>query len=119
MAENKFITKFKSMNFEEKKTEIMRLLKDLIDHSNRAKTLYTIVPNMEENSENIEKLIIDYSDIIFSIDKVNAEKEEEKKKKIEENVKKMEENKKILSQKMMKENEESEEDLEDLLKNID
>ena len=114
MAENKFIAKFKAMSFEEKKVEIMRLLKDLVEHSVRAKALVKIVPDLEETAENTEKLIIDYSDIIYAIEKVDKDKEEEKKQKIEEEAKKLEENQKILAQKMKNEKEESEEDLDDL-----
>jgi len=118
MPKNKFITKFKSMSFEEKKIEIMRLLKDLVKHSSRAKTLYAIVPDMEDTPENTQKLIIDYSDIIFAINKVDAEKAEEKKKKVEEDANKMAENQKIASLKRKEEKQESEEDLDSLLKDI-
>ena len=118
MTENKFIEKFKAMSFEEKKVEIMRLLKDLVEHSTRAKDLWEIVPDMEETPENIEKLIIDYSDIILAIDKVDNEKKEEKEKELKEKAKKMEENQKLIAQKMKEQEKESEEDLEDLLKDV-
>ena len=118
MAENKFVAKFKAMSFEEKKVEIMRLLKDLVEYSTRAKALVEIIPDMEETPENVEKLIIDYSDLISSIDKVNKEKEEEKKQKIEEDAKILAENQKLIAQKMSEERKESDEDLEDLFKDI-
>jgi len=118
MTENKFIVKFIKMSFEEKKVEIMRLLKDLLEHSVRAKKLYKIIPDMEEIPENTEILIANYSDLISAIDKVNTDKEKEKKKKIEIEAKKLEENQKLISKKMKDEAEESEEDLDDLLKDI-
>ena len=118
MTENKFIVKFIKMSFEEKKVEIMRLLKDLLEHSVRAKKLYKIIPDMEETPENTEELIRNYSDLISAIDKVNAEKEEEKKKKIEEDAKKLEANQRLIAQKMKVEEAESEENLDDLFKDI-
>ena len=118
MTQNKFVAKFIKMSFDEKKKEIMRLLKDLLEHSVRAKNLYEIIPSMKENSENTEILIVNYSDLISAIDKVNADKEEEKKKKIEIEAKKLEENQKLISKKMKDEAEESEEDLDNLLKDI-
>jgi len=118
MSENKFIAKFKAMSFEEKKVEIMRLLKDLVEHSTRAKALWEIVPEMEETPENIEKLIIDYSDIIFAIEKVDKDKKEEKEKELQEKAKKMEENQKLIAKKMKEQEKESEEYLEDLFKDV-
>ena len=118
MEENKFVIKFISMNFEEKKVEIMRLLKDLVEHSTRAKKLYSIIPNMEENEENTEELIINYSDIISAIDKVDADKAEEEKQQTEYEAKKIEKNRKIISQKLKNEEKESQDDLEDLFKDI-
>jgi len=84
---NKFIDKFRIMSFEEKKNEIMRLLKDLIEDSTRARILWEVIPDMKNTIENTEELIINYSDIIFAIEEVEIEEVEEKKKKIEEDIK--------------------------------
>ena len=118
MTQNKFVLKFIKMSFEEKKVEIMRLLKDLLEHSVRAKKLWEIIPDMEETSENTEELIRNYSDLISAIDKVNAEKEDEKKNKIEEKAKKIEENQRLIAQKMKNEEKESDDELENLFKEI-
>jgi len=115
---NKYVIKFINMNFEEKKVEIMRLLKDLLEHSIRAKKLYKIIPSMEENQENTEILISNYTDLISAIDKVEKEKEEEKKKEIEKKVKKLEENRKLISEKIKDEEKENEQDLENLFNKI-
>ena len=118
MKKNKFVLKFIQMSFEEKKSEIMRLLKDLLEYSVRARNLWKIIPNMEDIPENNEILIQNYSDLIEAIDTVKEEQEEEKRKQIEEKVKKLEENRKIISKNMKKEIEENDNDLDSLLEEI-
>jgi len=117
MLRKEFIEKFKKMNFEDKKVEIMSFLKELKDHSTRAKNLYKIVPNMENTPENIEELIINYYDIMVAIDEVEEEEEEEKNKHIDIIVKEWEKKKLLVSSKIKEQENNTEEDLDDFLKN--
>ena len=115
MLRKELIEKFKKMNFEDKKVEIMSFLKELRVHSTRAKTLWETVPKMEETSGNTEELITNYYDIMVAIDEVEDEEEEEKNKHIDIKVKEWEKNKLLVSKKIKEQENNTEEDLDNFL----